>query len=85
METTKYLRKRAKDGDPDAAFRVGYRLAFHRNPWLRNRNAAKKYWLQAATQGHIVELLCLAPRTCSNLRIRLATTPVSIMTLNSLK
>lgn len=53
METTKYLRKRAKDGDPDAAFRVGYRLAFHRNPRLRNRSAAKKYWLPAATQGHI--------------------------------
>jgi TPR repeat protein len=53
METTKYLRKRAKEGDPNAAFRVGYRLAFHRNPRLRNRAAARKYWLQAATQGHI--------------------------------
>jgi len=53
METTKYLRKRAKEGDPDAAFRMGYRLAFHRNPRLRDRSAAKKFWLQAATQGHI--------------------------------
>lgn len=53
METTKYLRKQAKEGDPDAAFRVGYRLAFHRNPRLRNRAGAKKYWLQAATHGHV--------------------------------
>lgn len=53
METTKYLRKRAKDGNPDASFRVGYRLAFHRDPRLRDQAGARKYWLQAAAKGHI--------------------------------
>lgn len=38
METTKVLEARARAGDPDAIFRVGYRLAYGRNrrrpePW----------------------------------------------------
>jgi uncharacterized protein len=52
METTRYLQKRAKEGDADAQFRLGYRLAFGRQRSLpTNWESVVAWWQQAAAAG----------------------------------
>lgn len=65
MEATWVLKKRAAQGDLDAQFRIGYRLAFHRDPTRRNWPSAFKAWLAAASQGHVRASFYLA--TCFDL------------------
>ena len=53
METTKYLKQRAEQGDADALFRLGHRLAFGRTrPRPTDWPAAIKLWDQAAQLGY---------------------------------
>ena len=53
METTKYLRQRAEQGDADALFRLGHRLAFSRNrPRPPDWAAVLEFREQAARLGH---------------------------------
>jgi hypothetical protein len=52
METDQALKKRSRLGDPDAQFRLGYRLAFRRLPALHNWHKAAEYWQAAAGNGH---------------------------------
>ena len=52
METTKYLLKLAEQGDADAQFRLGYRLAFgRRNSKPCNWEEVVSWWQKAANQG----------------------------------
>lgn len=52
METTAYLLKLANQGDADAQFRIGYRLAFGKNyPKPRNWEEVVSWWLKAANEG----------------------------------
>jgi TPR repeat protein len=51
MITTAALRALAQSGDPDAHFRLGYRLALGRNRRKRWAEAVR-HWSFAATQGH---------------------------------
>jgi uncharacterized protein len=53
MEATIILRAPAASGDTDAQFRLGYRLAFHRNPNQRDWSSALRYWQSAAARGHV--------------------------------
>ncbi|NLE57360.1 MAG: sel1 repeat family protein, partial [Planctomycetes bacterium] len=63
METNTFLEKKAKAGDPDACFRVGWRLQFGRNrPRPTRGRQIFKYWLCAARQGHVRAQFYLA--TC---------------------
>lgn len=53
METTKYLRRQAEQGDAEALFRLGHRLAFGRTrPRPTNWPAVLELWEQAAQLGH---------------------------------
>jgi uncharacterized protein len=52
MITTAALRILAKQGDRDARFRLGYRLAYCRNRALRRPADAIKWWRLAAAKGH---------------------------------
>jgi TPR repeat protein len=53
METTQTLRKRALQKDPDAMFRLGYRLAFGRGrPSRPNWPSIFTLWSGAAKAGH---------------------------------
>src|ERR1700686_2373282 len=52
METTKTLRRRAREGDPDAQFRLGYCLAFNRARVRPNWKSAADWWDRAARSGH---------------------------------
>src|SRR5262245_43486445 len=53
METTRYLRRRAGEGDTDAQFRLGYRLAFGRQrPRPTDWSAVVAFWKPAAAAGH---------------------------------
>ena len=53
METTKFLQKRAGEGDADAQFRVGYRLAFGRKrPRPTDWPYVLDLWNRAAEAGH---------------------------------
>ena len=45
METTKTLRRKAREGDSDAQFRLGYRLAFTRTSARPNWKAAANWWV----------------------------------------
>ncbi len=52
METTAYLRKLAEQGNSDAQFRIGYRLAFGRkSPRPRKWEEVVGWWQLAADQG----------------------------------
>ena len=53
MITTAALSRLAASGDTDAAFRLGYRLAFCRATESRNPKGAVRQWLAAARAGHI--------------------------------
>jgi hypothetical protein len=53
MITTKALSERAATGDADAQFRLGYRLAFARNPHLRDLPRAADLWRSASKRGHV--------------------------------
>ena len=54
MITTKSLAKRAAEGDADAQFRMGYRLAFGRARKARpNWGRVAQYWRKAAEAGHV--------------------------------
>jgi TPR repeat protein len=53
METTSFLRRRAQQGDPDALFRLGYRLAFgRRRPRPTDWSAVAGLWQPAAARNH---------------------------------
>ncbi len=53
METTKVMKKRAEQGDPDALFRLGYRLAYGRQrPRPIDWQQVVSLWKQAARKGH---------------------------------
>jgi TPR repeat protein len=53
METTSYLRRRAQQGDADALFRLGYRLAFgRRRPRPTDWAAVVDLWQRAAARNH---------------------------------
>jgi hypothetical protein len=53
METTGLLKQRAEQGDPDALFRLGYRLAFGRSRIRPTQWAAVfPLWEQAARAGY---------------------------------
>jgi TPR repeat protein len=52
METTRVLKKRADHGDPDALFRLGYRLAYgRRRPRPIDWREVAYLWKQAARLG----------------------------------
>src|SRR5882672_1536517 len=53
MITTEALSRLAASGDTDAAFRLGYRLAFCRAVESRDPKKAVLHWLMAARGGHI--------------------------------
>lgn len=53
MITTAALARRAAAGDTDAAFRLGYRLAFSRSRSSRDPRRAVLEWRQAAGGGHV--------------------------------
>ena len=52
MITTQRLRQLAGKGDPDAQFRLGYRLAFGRRRVGSAWSRAVRWWTLAAAQGH---------------------------------
>jgi uncharacterized protein len=52
METTKVIRRRAEEGDADALFRLGYRIAFGQNrPHPTDWAAVVRLWKEAARLG----------------------------------
>src|SRR4051812_28958861 len=65
METTKALSDLARRGDPDAQFRLGYRLTFCRDLGRRDPPKAFALWKAAAGQGHVRARFYLA--TCYDL------------------
>src|SRR5438045_3051456 len=53
METTNYLLQRARQGDADAAFRLGHRFAFGRGRGrAEDWRKAVEYWKVAAKDNH---------------------------------
>src|SRR5689334_9502909 len=52
MISTTALKRRAPQGDVDAQFRLGYRLAFARARAKRSAKEAVRWWRRAAGQGH---------------------------------
>ncbi len=53
METTKYLKRQAEQGDADALFYLGHRLAFGRSrPRPTDWAAVLELWEHAARLGH---------------------------------
>src|SRR5665811_1486442 len=52
MITTRHLRNLARQGDADAQFRLGYRLAFARQRVRPAWSAAARWWASAAAQEH---------------------------------
>jgi len=51
METTRYLQHRAREGDAEARFRLGYRLAYGRGR-PRSWRAVRRLWEPLAAAGH---------------------------------
>jgi hypothetical protein len=63
MESTRKLTQRAEQGDVDALFRLGYRIAFGRNrPRPTDWGTALRLWTRAGRAGHKRAQFCVG--TC---------------------